>query len=90
MINCVVVESSGARSGEAGSDRSLDLPVTDFAKDAALHDVSVSRKDERSHSGHGENGEKHVVVICRLVDGFHVYNASCGRNHVRNVRYVHT
>ncbi len=69
MIHSAVVMSDGAtrddaRGGDAGSDRSLDLAVTDLAEDAALHDVALSRKGEGSHSGHREDGGEHVAVIC--------------------------
>jgi len=69
VIHSAVVMSDGAtrddaRGGDAGSDRSLDLAVTDLAEDAALHDVALSRKGEGSHSGHREDGGEHVAVIC--------------------------
>ncbi len=68
MIHSGIVMSDGttrdgARGGDAGGDRSLDLAVTNLAEDAAFHDVALSRKGEGSYSGYGEDGEEHGGVI---------------------------
>lgn len=57
-----VATSDRARVGDAGSNRSLDLAVTNLAEDAARHEIVLSREGEGCHSGHGENRGVHVAV----------------------------